>query len=72
VCQFSYRCDGERDLPKPDPEWQEAKVLARQLLVEPPPDPTKGALFFHAVDVSPPWKHERTPTTRIGHHVYYR
>jgi spore germination cell wall hydrolase CwlJ-like protein len=71
-CQFSYWCDGERDTPKQDEAWAEAKAIARQLLAEPPPDPTGGALFFHAVTVARPWKAERTRTARIGRHVYYR
>jgi spore germination cell wall hydrolase CwlJ-like protein len=71
-CQFSYWCDGRRDVPKRDTQWREAKAIARRLLSHPPPDPTRGALFYHAVSTAPPWTVARTRTARIGHHVYYR
>lgn len=71
-CQFSYWCDGRRDVPKRDAQWREAQEIARQLLSNPPPDPTRGAVFYHAVYTAPPWKMSRTRTARIGHHVYYR
>lgn len=72
-CQFSYWCDGKSDTPRDEALWTLARELASQLVSDPPPDPTSGALFFHAdylngVDWSP--AHERT--VQIGRHVYYR
>ena len=71
-CQFSSWCDGESDTPKAGPPWQLAQDVAHQLLTDPPPDPTHGALFYHAVGVVPPWAHALRQTARIGTHVYYR
>jgi spore germination cell wall hydrolase CwlJ-like protein len=71
-CQFSYWCDGKPDAPEPDDEWMLAQAVARHLLSRPPPDPTGGAVFYHAVDVSAPWSTSRQRTARIGRHVYYR
>jgi spore germination cell wall hydrolase CwlJ-like protein len=71
-CQFSYWCDGKTDAPKPDAEWALAQQVAREMLTSPPPDPTGGALFYHATNVKAPWAGERPRTAQIGRHVYYR
>ena len=71
-CQFSYWCDGKSDTPKQDANWALAQQVAREMLTSPPPDPTGGALFYHAVDVRAPWAPERERTAQIGRHVYYR
>jgi N-acetylmuramoyl-L-alanine amidase len=71
-CQFSYWCDGKSDAPKPDDEWVLAQDVARDLLSKPPPDPTGGAMFYHAVEVSAPWAATRKRTGQIGRHIYYR
>jgi spore germination cell wall hydrolase CwlJ-like protein len=71
-CQFSYWCDGEPEIPRNDKLWDLAKSLAGQMLTNPPTDPTGGALYFHAVNVSRPWKARRERTARIGNHVFYR
>jgi spore germination cell wall hydrolase CwlJ-like protein len=71
-CQFSYWCDGKSDKPKADDEWMLAQDVARDLLSNPPPDPTGGATFYHAVEVKAPWTVSRQRTGRIGRHVYYR
>jgi spore germination cell wall hydrolase CwlJ-like protein len=71
-CQFLYWCDGESDAPKPGEAWDNAQQVARDLLTNPPPDPTDGALFYHATDVSPAWAKEFQQTARIGKHIYYR
>lgn len=71
-CQFSYWCDGASDAPKPEEAWDAAQEVARDLLTHPPPDPTSGALFYHAADVSPAWAKQLQQTTRIGKHLYYR
>ena len=35
-------------------------------------DPTGGATHYHALSVIPSWANGQTPTTIIGHHVFYR
>jgi len=71
-CQFSYWCDGASDAPKPSAAWDAAQQVARDLLTDPPPDPTAGALFYHTVEVAPVWAKQLQQTARIGKHVYYR
>jgi spore germination cell wall hydrolase CwlJ-like protein len=71
-CQFSYWCDGADDAPKPSEAWDAAQQVARVLLTNPPPDPTNGALFYHAASVSPVWAKQLQQTARIGKHIYYR
>jgi spore germination cell wall hydrolase CwlJ-like protein len=71
-CQFSYWCDGKSDTPEPDDEWALAQDVARDLLSDPPPDPTGGAMFYHTVEVKAPWAESRKKTGRIGRHIYYR
>jgi len=69
-CQFSWWCDGKSDLPRDQNSWRSAQIIAAELLVNPPPDPTHGALFFHSTSIRPPW--QRVRTVRIGRHVFYR
>lgn len=69
-CQFSWWCDGRSDRPRDWHSWQSALILAAELLLHPPRDPTGGALFYHSTSVRPPWK--RVRTARIGRHVFYR
>ena len=71
-CQFSYWCDGKPDKPKPDEAWALAQAVAKEMLSSPPPDPTGGAVFYHAAGTHAPWATSRVRTARIGRHVYYR
>ena len=41
-CQFSYWCDGKSDRPRDRRGWKTALVIAANLLVDPPRDPTYG------------------------------
>jgi len=72
-CEWSWWCDGESDEPQNATAWAAAQRLARNLLQNPPPDPTRGALWFHHVSVEPPpWAQHFKRTVRIGEHVFYR
>ena len=71
-CQFSYWCDGKPDTPKPDEAWALTQEVAKEMLSSPPPDPTGGAVFYHAAETRAPWSTSRVRTARIGRHVYYR
>jgi spore germination cell wall hydrolase CwlJ-like protein len=71
-CQFSYWCDGKPDTPKPDEAWALAQAVAKEMLSSPPPDPTGGAVFYHAAGTRAPWATSRVRTARIGRHIYYR
>lgn len=69
-CQFSWWCDGRSDRPRERRDWLSALLIAADLLTNPPPDPTGGAIFYHSTSIRSPWKRERT--ARIGQHVFYR
>lgn len=70
-CQFSFWCDGKPETIRNFDAWQTAREVAeaayRQTL-----DITGGATFYHAADVDPEWRHTKTPTVRIGQHIFYR
>jgi len=68
-CEFEFWCDGRDDTPREYDSWQSAMNIAAQLLHDPPPDPTRGALYFHGGGVRMP-HHART--RKIGGHVFYR
>lgn len=70
-CQFSWRCDGLADKPREGEAWEQAKVLAEEVLNGQHPDPTGGALFFHQAKVSPDWSAKLNRVAAIGNHVYY-
>jgi spore germination cell wall hydrolase CwlJ-like protein len=71
-CQFSWWCDGKSDRPRDRDSWIRARVIAAKLLMDPPPDPTGRALFYHSTSIRVPWKRKRTRTARIGNHIFYR
>ena len=71
-CQFSWWCDGKSDRPRDRHSWIRAQVVAANLLTRPPPDPTRGALFFHSTSIDVPWARPRKRTARIGNHIFYR
>jgi N-acetylmuramoyl-L-alanine amidase len=71
-CQFSWWCDGKSDRPSDAQAWSLAQRLARAALAKPPPDQTRGALFFHNTSIATPWLRKRTRTAQIGRHIFYR
>ena len=72
-CQFRFWCDGRSDTPRNAAVWARAREVAAEALADLVPDPTGGALFFHAARLGePPWRIPRERTVRIGRHVYYR
>jgi spore germination cell wall hydrolase CwlJ-like protein len=71
-CQFSWWCDGKSDRPRNRDSWIRARLVAAELLTDPPPDPTGRALFFHSNQIGVPWKRKRIRTARIGNHIFYR
>ena len=70
-CQFHWRCDDKPDVPSEYAAWQEAQSLAEEVLSGGVPDPTRGALFFHAAHVTPQWASRLRRTAFIGSHIYY-
>jgi spore germination cell wall hydrolase CwlJ-like protein len=71
-CQFSWACDGHSDRPRDRAAWQRAQQVAYDALFFDQPDPTDGALYFHATRVRPSWARSMVKSRQIGRHIYYR
>jgi hypothetical protein len=70
-CHFSWWCDGKDDTPTEIRAWRRALSLATAALFTGLPDPTKGALWFHADYVDPYWAPYKKEVARIGRHIFY-
>jgi spore germination cell wall hydrolase CwlJ-like protein len=76
VCQFSWRCAGNRVPKTQDERWIESQEIARNLLAS---DYTyqdlrekyNNALYFHAVGIKPSWSKQKQLVGRIGGHKVY-
>jgi spore germination cell wall hydrolase CwlJ-like protein len=51
--------------------WQAARRIAAEILAGRSPDPTGGALFYHAETVAPSWSRGVAPSARIGGHLFF-
>ena len=73
-CQFTFACDGARDIRKSPVDWHEAQVLAARILTGEVQlrDETSGATYYHAITVRPNWAPQLVRTAQIGKHVFYR
>lgn len=73
-CQFSWYCDGKSDVPYNPGAWRDSLKVAAAVLQKDAniPDPTDGALWYHADFIRPAWAQEYETTTIIGAHVFYR
>ncbi|CAN0511496.1 unnamed protein product [Laminaria digitata] len=70
-CQFSWWCDGRSDTPRDRAAWKESLHVAKMIKKGVINDPTNGALWYHALSVSPSWAKKLDRYTRIGQHVFY-
>lgn len=73
-CQFSWFCDDRADTPYEADAWRTSLKIAAAVLQKDSsiPDPTGGALWYHADHVRPHWTSDYETTTMIGSHVFYR
>lgn len=73
-CQFSWFCDARADVPYEQDAWRMSLKVATAMLQKDSsiPDPTGGALWYHADSVRPSWTAEYETTTMIGSHIFYR
>lgn len=55
-----------------DPAYRLAQLAAVLALAGEAPDPTAGALYFHAASMKPPAWSRRLAPLRIGNHIFYR
>lgn len=70
-CQFSWYCDGKPERPTNTRAWEEAQLIAQDVLDGTVDDITDGALFYHADYVSPYWAEEFNHTVTYGTHKFY-
>jgi len=71
-CQFSWYCDGKREVIDEKDKYEEIKQLAHEFLSAPNEDITDGAEFYHAVSVSPFWRKSFQQTVVINDHIFYK
>jgi spore germination cell wall hydrolase CwlJ-like protein len=71
-CQFSWVCDRYGDRPRNRGAWENAKHVAFTTLFLDQPDPTDGAVYFHAAWVRPSWSRMMLRVGQIGDHLFYR
>ncbi len=72
ACQFSYHCDGARDVMRDPKSAATAGRIARLMLDGAPRQLTYGATHFHTRAVKPPWSRKFERTASIGAHLFYR
>ena len=71
-CQFSYNCDGARDVMSEPGAAYRAGEIAAVMLNGAPRALTAGATYFHTRAVSPSWSRRFERTAAIGAHLFYR
>jgi hypothetical protein len=71
-CQFSYNCDGARDVMHDAGAADLAGRIARVMLDGAPRALTTGATHFHTRAVRPNWAKRFPQTAAIGAHLFYR
>ena len=72
-CQFSWYCDGKSDIPTDTDAWNNAQLVALQILDH---DTFRGiseqSTHYHAHYVHPYWANHLHLVGTIGAHKYYR
>ncbi|TXI02201.1 MAG: cell wall hydrolase [Pseudorhodobacter sp.] len=71
-CQFSYHCDGNRDVMRDRAAADIAGRIARVMLDGAPRSLTYGATHFHTRAVKPSWSRRFERTAAIGAHLFYK
>lgn len=73
-CQFSWFCDGKSDEPFNAEAWQDANMIAENMLRNEWRGLTEGATHYHATYVNPAWVNDRGMqyVGQIGEHKFYR
>lgn len=71
-CQFTYTCDGHKEVVAEPRAWERVTKVARAMLDGKVPPLTKGATHYHTTAVNPRWSRVYTRTAKIGVHIFYR
>lgn len=72
ACQFSYHCDGSKEVFAEREAYVRAGKIAGIMLDGRDRELTDGATYFHADGANPRWARRMTQTAEIGTHVFYR
>jgi hypothetical protein len=73
ACQFTFACDGKREVINEWPEWARAKKIAQETLDGVVYVQAVGtATHYHANYVRPNWVGEMHKLAREGEHLFYR
>ncbi len=71
-CQFTYTCDGYKDIIGEPRAYQRVGKIARAILDGENHNLTNGATHYHTTAVSPAWSRTYRRTAQIGVHLFYR
>ena len=73
-CQFTYNCDGYKDIIAEHQAFRRVSKVARAALdeAEGVGGLTDGATYYHSTAVRPAWARRFKQTARIGVHLFYR
>jgi len=72
-CQFSYACDGRKEvIGEPRAYERVGKIAALMLEDDAPRSLTGGATHYHTKSVNPRWAKVYPRTVTIGYHHFYR
>lgn len=71
--QFSWTFQIKDPAPKNEKLWNQALVIARDVMIGNTADPSNGAVFYHANWVNPSWASQDSLTVSkvIGAHIFY-
>ncbi len=73
ACQFTFACDGIRDVVREPDMWERAKKISSEMLDGKLWLPDVGkATHYHARYVHPGWVREMRKMYKLGVHIFYR
>ena len=72
VCQFSWVCEGKKNVRKNTDAWRDSVKIAENILISKKEYGIIGsAKHFHAVYVNPSWAESKRMIKKIGQHIFY-
>jgi hypothetical protein len=71
ACQFSYKCDGHKEVYREKKAKDLVAKIAQIVLEDRAPRLTGGATFYHANTVRPRWARSFRRSATIGKHYFY-
>jgi spore germination cell wall hydrolase CwlJ-like protein len=72
TCQFSWVCEGKKNVYRNSPAWNESIKIAENILISKHHYGIIGsAKYFHATYVEPEWAESKRVIKKIGQHIFY-